>query len=48
MSRMAAQADYVDASIMLSFQRGSSEKLVSIGFAGSRGDSELDIISAFS
>ena len=28
-------ADYVDASIMLSFQRGSSEKLVSMGFVGS-------------
>jgi len=31
---MAVQADYVDASIMLSFQRGSSEKRVSMGFAG--------------
>ena len=30
----SALADYVDASIMLSFQRGGSEKLVSMGFAG--------------
>ena len=29
------KADYVDASIMWSFQRGSSEKLVSMGIAGS-------------
>ncbi len=34
-SPAAASADYVDASIMLSFQRGSSEKRVSMGFADS-------------
>jgi hypothetical protein len=31
----AAMADYVDASIMLSFQVSCLEKLVSIDFAGS-------------
>lgn len=31
---MTVKADYVDAPIMLSFQRRGSEKLVTLGLAG--------------